>query len=239
MYRLWTRAEVPAPGAGIARADRLSDPGDPLTVAPDILECEAGQVGQRRGPRQARTPLGTSSGSGYGPTPHCISAHHAKCGRASCRRSPGGSAGRPRVTLRIGGIPSRVELAVALPIVAVQLEQGRMRTLPRIAVIPHVGSLRGPGLRPAALRSRLVLLRACPGGPRRGPGAGPRWFGTEWTELVAQGVRYADTCGWPATSSSARSGIRQLVRARRRVSPLIRWLARHRLGMRISARRPP
>ena len=133
----------------------------------------------------------------------------------------------------------RRELVVALPIIAVSREQGRMRTLRRIAFIPHDGRLRGPGLRPAALGSRLILLRTCLGGPGRRPGAGPRWFGTEWTELVAHGVRYADTCGWPATSSSARSGIRQLVRARRRVSPLIRWLARHRLGMRISARRPP
>jgi hypothetical protein len=209
VYRLWTRAEVPAPGAGIARADRLSHPGDPLTFAPDILECEAGQVGQRRGPRQARTPLGTSSRSGYGPTPHCISAHHAKCRRASCSRSPGGSAGRPRVTLRIGGIPPRVELAVAPTGPAVRLEQGHGRPLSGIAVIRHGGRPRGPGLRPAALGSRLVLLRACPGGP----GAGPRWFGTEWTELLAHAKRYANTCGWPATSSSACSSIRQLVRA--------------------------
>ena len=64
------------------------------------------------------------------------------------------------------------ELAVALPIVAVQLEQGRMRTLRRIAFIPHGRSLRGTGLRPAALGSRLVLLRACLGVPGRRPGAG-------------------------------------------------------------------
>ena len=56
-------------------------------------------------------------------------------------------------------------------------------------------------------------------------GARPRWFGTEWTELVAHAKRYVDTCGWPATSSSACSGIRQLVRAPRRVSPLVGWLA--------------
>ena len=65
------------------------------------------------------------------------------------------------------------ELAVALPIVAVQLEQGRTRTLRRIAVIPHGGSPRSHGLRPAVLGCRLVLLRACLGGPGRRPGAGP------------------------------------------------------------------
>src|SRR6516164_11473732 len=66
---------------------------------------------------------------------------------------------------------------------------------------------------------------ACLGVPGRRPSAGPRWFNTEWTELVAHAKRYVDTCGWPATSSSACSGIRQLVRAPRRVSPLVGWLA--------------
>jgi hypothetical protein len=55
-------------------------------------------------------------------------------------------------------------LAVALPIVAIQLEQGRIRTLRRIVVIPHGGSLLRPGtgLRPAALASGFALLHTCP-----------------------------------------------------------------------------
>jgi hypothetical protein len=71
------------------------------------------------------------------------------------------------------------ELAVAHPIVAVQLEQGRIRTLCRIAVFPQCGCLRGTGLRPAALGSRLVLLRARPDGPGRRPGAGRRRGGRQ------------------------------------------------------------
>jgi hypothetical protein len=60
------------------------------------------------------------------------------------------------------------DLAVAPTGPTVRLEKSHGRPLSRIAFIPHGGCRRGPGRRPAALWSRLVLLHACLGELRGG-----------------------------------------------------------------------
>ena len=62
-----------------------------------------------------------------------------------------------------------------------------------MVAIPCGADLRSRGARPApAPGSCSVLLRAGLGVPGRRPGAGPRWFGTEWTELARYVKRHAD-----------------------------------------------
>jgi hypothetical protein len=89
VYRLWTRVESsPHWGQGlgepIARAIRvIRSPS--IRTSWRVRRAEAGRSG---GSGEQGLRAQGWGGSGYKPTPHCIAAHHAKCGRTSFRGPP-------------------------------------------------------------------------------------------------------------------------------------------------------
>jgi hypothetical protein len=181
-----------------------------LTLAPGELrprDSASGVAGYRSRYAAYRRGFRFRGGHQTASIAHAGRGHRTTGMSSTCQRTDG------RDCAARGPHPDRLSNAPTGP--AARLEQGHGRDLSGMVAIPCSADLRSRGARPArAPGSCSVLLRACLGVPGRRPGARPRWFGSEWTELVAHAKRYADTCGWPATLSSARSGFRQLVRKR-------------------------